>query len=79
MAHRQPKRTETAPAETGSEFITVADVCEILGQAPQTVRIKIAEGHLPAYRIKGSRGIRVKRSDVEALLEPIPTVGGISA
>lgn len=39
----------------------------------RTLRRYIAAGKLPAYRVAGTRTIRVRVSDVQALLEPIPT------
>ncbi len=59
--------TTPAPAalwtlETAGEFLNVTD---------RSLRRYIADGRLPAYRI-GSRQIRVRREDVEALLTPIP-------
>ena len=38
----------------------------------KTCRRYIAAGRLPAYRIAGSRLIRVRRDDLDTLLRPIP-------
>jgi excisionase family DNA binding protein len=57
-----------------SENITLQEAAVILGVSVDTVRRRIAEGSLAASRIKGSRLIRVRRGDVDALLAPIPTV-----
>ncbi|UUW88350.1 helix-turn-helix domain-containing protein [Pimelobacter simplex] len=54
--------------------ISLQDAASVLGASVKTVRRCIADGSLPAERIKGSHLIRVKRSDVEALLTPVPTV-----
>ena len=58
--------------------ISLQDAASILGVSVDTVRRRIADGSLPAQRITGSRLIRVSRADVEALLEPVPTVGNAS-
>ena len=44
----------------------------MLAVHPRTIRRYISSGDLPAYRI-GPRQIRVRASDVDALLVPIPT------
>jgi len=36
----------------------------------QTVRRLIADGKLPAYRVPGTRVIRVRTADLEGLFEP---------
>lgn len=47
------------------------------GVSERTIRRRIAEGQLPAYRV-GPRTIRVRTADVEALAKPIPTAGQAS-
>lgn len=42
-----------------------------LGVSVKTVRRCIADGHLPAFRVKGTRSIRVNLDDLEALKRPI--------
>jgi excisionase family DNA binding protein len=42
----------------------------------RTIRRRIADGVLPAYTVAGTRTVRVRESDVEALLQPVPTVDG---
>ena len=56
--------------------ITIQAAADRLGVVPRTIRRRIADGTLPAYRVRGSRAIRVDERDVDALLEPIPTVDG---
>ena len=52
---------------SGDEFLTVADIAEILKLNPQTVRNWIDQGSLPALHV--GRRVRVLRSDFDALLE----------
>jgi excisionase family DNA binding protein len=54
-----------------ADWLTLKDVRELLGVAPNTVRKLIRTGQLPAYQITGVRGPRFKRADVEALIRPI--------
>jgi excisionase family DNA binding protein len=54
--------------------ISLQDAGVILGVSDDTVRRRIADGSLPAFRIEGSRLMRVKKSDVMSLLRPVPTV-----
>ena len=56
-------------------LLTIETAAEMLAVHPRTIRRYIAAGDLPAYRI-GARHIRVRTSDVDALLTPIPTAGG---
>jgi excisionase family DNA binding protein len=54
-----------------ADWLTLKDVRDLLGVAPNTVRKLIRTGKLPAYQITGIRGPRFKREDVEALIRPI--------
>lgn len=45
------------------------------GISVRTLRRRVADGSLPAYRT-GPRMIRVRSSDVDRLMRPIPSVGG---
>lgn len=49
------------------------EAAEVIGCSERTIRNYIAQGTLPGYRVKGSRFLRVKRADVEALLVRIPS------
>ncbi len=57
------------------KYLTLAEAAEFFGVCERTLRRRIAEGRLPAYRI-GPRSIRIRAVDVEALAEPIPAGGG---
>ncbi|WP_238146586.1 helix-turn-helix domain-containing protein [Ornithinimicrobium murale] len=64
------KQIETA---TRRQFESLADAAERTGLSTYTLRRRIAEGRLPAYR-SGPRIIRVDPADVDGLLTRIPTV-----
>ncbi len=59
-------------------YVTIAEAAQQLEWNPRTVRRRISEGALPAYRL-GPRHIRIKVSDIDAMLRPIPTAGGDDA
>lgn len=61
-----PRRT---PPVSG--LITLADAAAYLACNERSIRRRIAEGRLPAYRV-GPRNIRVKLADLDALIERIP-------
>lgn len=50
-------------------YISLSEGAELIGVSTATIRRRIAEGSLVAYRF-GPRALRVKRSDVEALGVP---------
>jgi excisionase family DNA binding protein len=54
-------------------FLTVAEVAEMLKLNPQTVRNWIDQGSLPALRV--GRRVRIKRSDLERMLDEGYTAG----
>jgi excisionase family DNA binding protein len=50
------------------------DECaDYLGISVKTLRRRIADGSIPAYRVANTRQIRVKQSDLDRLLQRIPT------
>ena len=53
-------------------FISLAAAADILGISVHTLRRRIAAGELPAFRT-GRRIIRVRVSDLEAMLRRIPS------
>jgi excisionase family DNA binding protein len=55
--------------KTGS--VDVIGAAEELGTSTKFIRRRIADGSLPAFRIKGSRLIRINRSDLESLKQPV--------
>ncbi len=55
------------PSNLEDTFLTVAEVAELLKLNQQTVRNWIDQGSLPALRV--GRRVRIRRSDLERLLE----------
>lgn len=54
-------------------LISISQAAEYAGVHPKTIRRRISDGSLPAYRM-GKRLIRVDLREVEALLRPVPSV-----
>lgn len=59
---------------SGRRLLSQAESAEYLGVSTRTIRSYIAHGTLKANRIRGSRLIRINRSDLESLVQPIPTL-----
>lgn len=60
------------PEALRKKNMKLSDAAEWYGVSERTLRRRIAEGKLPAYRV-GPRSIRVAAEDVEALATRIPT------
>lgn len=54
------------------EYITIKQSATYYGCSQDTIRNRIADGSLPAYRF-GGRLIRVRKSDLEKLFHLIPS------
>jgi excisionase family DNA binding protein len=55
-----------------TQLVSIRSAAETFGVSEKTIRRRIAEGQLKAYRL-GPRAIRVDLSDLGDLLRPIPT------
>jgi excisionase family DNA binding protein len=62
--------------ELEDSFLTVAEVADLLKLNQQTVRNWIDQGSLPAVRV--GRRVRIKRSDLERVLDEGYSSGGSS-
>ena len=54
---------------TDFDYLTPEQAADVLHAHVQTIRDYIRSGRLPAFRLAGERAIRIRRSDLEALLE----------
>lgn len=66
------KRIQHIEPPARRQFESLSDASERTGMSTYTLRRRIAEGRLPAYR-SGPRIIRVDPDDVDRLLTRIPT------
>jgi excisionase family DNA binding protein len=79
MAERASRFTVEAPMArkvegrevSGREYLTPEEAAEAIGIHVQTLRGYVRSGKLPALRLAGERAIRIRRSDLEAVLEPL--------
>jgi excisionase family DNA binding protein len=60
-----------AAKKSSRDFLTPEEAAEALGIHVQTMRGYIRSGRLPAFRLAGERAIRIRRIDLEKLLEPV--------
>jgi excisionase family DNA binding protein len=53
------------------EYLTPEEAAEALGIHVQTLRAYVRSGKLPALRVAGERSLRIRRCDLEKVLEPL--------
>jgi excisionase family DNA binding protein len=53
------------------EYLTPEEAAEALSIHVQTLRTYVRSGKLPAVRLAGERAIRIRRTDLEAVMEPL--------
>jgi excisionase family DNA binding protein len=57
--------------DAAGEYFSPEQAAEKLGIHVQTLRAYVRSGKLPAMRLAGERSIRIRRSDLEKVLEPL--------
>ncbi len=57
--------------QAGGLWLQTGDAAALIGVSNNTLLKLVKEGYIKAYRIKGVRGLRFKRRDVEALVEEV--------
>jgi len=68
---RQSTEPEPERREPARDYLTPEQAADALGLHAQTVRAYIRSGKLPAMRVAGERAIRIRREDLEKVLEPL--------
>jgi excisionase family DNA binding protein len=71
---QEPKDDRDA-VPAARDYLSPEDAAEALGIHVQTVRAYIRSGKLSALRLAGERAIRIRRSDLETVLEPLVPQG----
>jgi excisionase family DNA binding protein len=61
-----------------ADYATVPEAATILGVSSSTIWRWIASGNLPAYRV-GPRFVRVRRSELSAMIRPVHSLEGESS
>ncbi len=62
-----------APRKTPTRRLaSIADAADYAACSGKTIRRRIADGTIPAYRF-GKRSLRVDLADIDGALSPIPT------
>lgn len=60
------------------ELFSVQEAANFLGLSVSTIRRYIYDRRLPAYRVANERLLRIRRDDLEALLDPVFEQEGVS-
>lgn len=64
------------PTTVPRTWATLPEAAAYVGLSAKTLRRRIAEGRLPAYRFGGRATLRVKYEDLDAQMQLLPTAGG---
>lgn len=56
-------------SNTTEQLLSLKEAADRVGVSVKTIRRRIADGQLPAYRT--GRILRIKRADLEALMQPV--------
>jgi excisionase family DNA binding protein len=54
---------------TARRWASVAEAAHYAGMSTRTIRQRVADGDLPAYKPVGSRLVKIDLSDVDAMIE----------
>lgn len=60
----------TAPS-AASTYVSMSEAARMIGVSRWMIRKRVIDGQLPAVRVGNGQAIRVKVSDLDALLRPI--------
>ncbi len=70
-AHEDESSARPVPGASNREYLTPEEAAEELGLHVQTLRAYVRSGKLPAARLAGERAIRIRRDDLQKVLEPL--------
>lgn len=58
-------------ASVSNTHLSISQAATLTGLCSKTLRRRIADGTLPASRVAGTRAIRIRRTDLERLMQPV--------
>lgn len=67
----------SVPAHTDRMWFSINEAAEWVGVTDRTIRNFIARGSIKAHRVKGSRMVRIQRTELAALMTEIPAAAGV--
>ena len=67
----ESKIAELSVSPASREYLTPEEAAEALGIHVQTLRAYVRSGKLPALRLAGERSLRIRRADLDKVLEPL--------
>ena len=70
---RSAKQERTESEKKATDYLTPEEAAKELGVHVQTMRAYVRSGRLPAFRLAGERAIRILRTDLNKVLEPLET------
>jgi excisionase family DNA binding protein len=70
-ADRREALADAPATASAREYLTPEEAAEALGIHVQTMRAYVRNGRVPAYRVAGERAIRIRRPDLDKVLEPL--------
>ena len=73
-----PEEKAEAVLVASRDYLTPEEAAEALGIHVQTLRGYVRSGKLPALRLAGERAIRIRRTDLEAVLEPLVSAQNVN-
>jgi len=64
------------PGKFEREYLTAEEAAHLLGIHVQTMRSYIRTARVPAFRMAGERAIRIRRADLDKIMEPLEAEKG---
>ncbi len=71
VAELRLRGSDGAKQGVGQDYLTPEQAAEVLNIHVQTLRGYVRSGKLPALRLAGERAIRIRRTDLDRVLEPL--------
>ena len=66
-----PPAGRAAPPEPNADYLTLPDAAKLIGVSASTLRRRIKNGSLPAFRLDGGQTLLIERAALLRLLRPL--------